>query len=507
MKILLINTNREQSPWPVIPLGLCYMASVLEKNGYEVMLLDLCFVRRPARKIVRAISDFKPQAIGVSLRNIDNVNMCHPHFYLAKIREQVIKTCQNATSVPLVIGGSAVGIDPVNVMHFLGVHYAIAGDGEQALLNWLNFIQEGGSRTFKGENGFYMKAGDGEIEVPEAMIMTHFNDEVWPRPYRWIDFKKYEKMGGTVNLQAKRGCAFNCIYCSYNIIEGKRHRLRDPGDIVDEIEDWLRVANPRCFEFVDSVFNAPESHALAICDELKRRKIESRFTTMGLNPGCLSDGLLTSMREAGFSNSMCSPDAVSDSILKNLRKNFTQKHLIETVALFKKHELRTFWFLILGGPGESEETVRETLDFCVNRIDPRDVIHLTIGFRVFAQTELKEMMLRDKLLERDHDFLAPTFYISPLIEPMKILEMVHKASAKSKNIITYFDMELYDSIKSFSHFIFPFNPPEHSWEHVPNVNDKFDKLTLWKRIHNRHRRRFKKILSRFEGHYYMPIQY
>src|SRR5690606_12284231 len=95
-----------------------------------------------------------------------------------------------------------------------------------------------------------------------------------------------------------------CNYCTYPAVEGKGMRKRPPEEVVDEIERVARTVNPRCFEFIDSTFNLPQSHAIAICEAIIRRGLKVRLTTMGINPLGVSAELLTLMKRAGFHSMM-----------------------------------------------------------------------------------------------------------------------------------------------------------------------------------------------------------
>lgn len=494
MKVLLINTNQEHDPWPVIPLGICYVASFLEQHGHQVELLDLCFVHSTARAVHRAIGHFTPDAVGISIRNIDNVNLCHPYCYLDHLRTDVIDVCHSFSGLPLIIGGSAIGIAPEEIMCLLDVDFAVSGDGGGAMLQWLEYLQ-GGGRDIPANHAFFCRYDDGSVRVPTDCRPEPFLEGLHPRPFRWIDYLAYQRRGATVNVQTKRGCAFQCLYCSYNTIEGRHYRLRQPDDVADEVKTWMEHGYVRGFEFVDSVFNAPLQHAQALCEELIRRKVKTSFTTMGLNPGCLSEELLSVMRRAGFDDFMCSPDSASPLLLENLKKNFNRDDLERASTLFQRYNMRTFWFFILGGPGETRETVLDTLDFCQKAIHPHDIIHITIGFRVFPGTGLEAYLRENGDLGADRRLIQPTFYCSPHISPVDILKLVHDHASRNTNIITYFDMELYDFFRRFNHVLFLGNPPPHSWRQAPVLNVRLSRIGFWDWMHQRHRRRFDRVIN------------
>ena len=111
-----------------------------------------------------------------------------------------------------------------------------------------------------------------------------------------MDMAPYERLGGSYNVQSKRGCPKRCIYCTYNSsLEGHRLRMRDPREVVDEIEQAVLKYRPRTVEFVDSVFNDPPEHARALLEEIIRRPWKADFTAMGVHPRHLDRELLDLM--------------------------------------------------------------------------------------------------------------------------------------------------------------------------------------------------------------------
>ena len=126
MRVLLINSNRFHQPWPVIPFGLCCVASVVEAAGHEVRALDLCFSRRTEREIAEAVREFGPDVVGVSVRNIDNCAGWNTRFLLDEVRDRVIGPLKGAFTGPIVIGGAAVGINAAEMLGFFGKETAHA---------------------------------------------------------------------------------------------------------------------------------------------------------------------------------------------------------------------------------------------------------------------------------------------------------------------------------------------------------------------------------------------
>ena len=485
VNVLLINTNRETSPWPVLPLGLSTVASALKAKGHAVRFLDLCFVPSPPEAIHAALMDFPAEAVGVTVRNIDNVSMLGPRFYLDSIRDEVIAPCRSGSRAPIIIGGSAVGISPAAMMDHFGVDFALAGEGETSMDRWLECLKMG-NRDFTAIPGLYHRGPDGSIHAPGRVSREPVDGLRHPRPYEWVDYRRYRRRGALAGIQTKRGCPFECIYCAYGLIEGCGPRLRDPEDIVDEMEGWNRAVHPPGFDFVDSVFNHPEAHAVSLCEAIVKRGIRTRLTTMDLNPGPVSEELVAVMRAAGFSRLMSSPDSASPAMLERLKKNFTVDDLIRAAGRLRAGGLRVFWFFTFGGPGESPDTIRETLDFCGRHLPPGDVVLFSIGFRISPGTALAQIAREEGVVGPDDALFRPAFYCAPETPPSLILRMIHQAGRSHPGFLTPLDFGIYEGIQRAFQWVVPFYQPRSDWTKLPELNSRLNALGILPWLRRRH---------------------
>jgi hypothetical protein len=233
--------------------------------------------------------------------------------------------------------------------------------------------------------------------------------------YRLLDVEAYRACGTPYPVQSKRGCSLRCSYCVYNKLEGRHYRLRDPVDVVDEIER-AAAAGVREVEFVDSTFNIPEEHALMLCAELERRRPNVALSTMGLNPIGVNERMAESMARAGFTNVMCSVESASDAILLSLGKGYTRRDVERTVKVVKNTNMAAYWFFLLGAPGETLDTVKETLNFCAAHIPAHHVVQLSTGIRVLPGTPLERMCRDSGRISADDSLLKPYFYVSPTLD-------------------------------------------------------------------------------------------
>src|SRR5215207_9332095 len=152
MKVLLINPNREQVPWPAIPVGLCTVASATARAGHDVNVLDLAFSKQPGKDTLRRVRKEQPDVIGVTIRNIDNCNFELPHFYLQEIRDQVLQVAREARpAAKIVIGGSAVNVSPADCFDYLQADYALVGEGELAMVELCEALEQ--RRPLSGVSG------------------------------------------------------------------------------------------------------------------------------------------------------------------------------------------------------------------------------------------------------------------------------------------------------------------------------------------------------------------
>jgi anaerobic magnesium-protoporphyrin IX monomethyl ester cyclase len=405
VNILLISQNQEKVPYPVLPIGLCYVAEALEKAGHRVSVVDLCF----DGDVRRGFAGSSPDLIGIGVRNMDNCDYWRPKNFIPDVR-RLVETCRGLSRAPILIGGSAVSVMPAEILKAVGADYAITGDGERAAVEFAAALARGedprplpGVCSLSGET----------VRVNPQNRVPALDVNLPPRMYRWVDVRPYLKYEGVYPLQSKRGCALKCIYCTYTNIEGKLYRMKSGEHMADEIQDVMENSPVRDFEFVDSTFNLPESHALDICDAVIRRKLGARFIGSGLNPVSVSETLLERMKTAGFSSLICTAESASDRVIGNLQKGFTRKHIERIAVLTRRVGLRTLWIFLVGGPGETRETVLETLDFFHRHAAPGDVAFVSNGIRIYPNTAMSRIALAEGVIRSDAELVEPTFYFSP----------------------------------------------------------------------------------------------
>jgi radical SAM superfamily enzyme YgiQ (UPF0313 family) len=408
MKILLVQANKSEGMVPVFPLGLAYLAGSLHKMGHEIRSFDLPFQRDYKQGLNKAIAEFCPDVIGVSLRNLDNQRYSAPVSFLPEARE-VVKICQESSQAKIIVGGSGFSIAPEQLLDYLGLDLGIAGEGEEALIHLLQSIDEGSG--FGNIPGVVMRC-QGKTEMVKPCQIEDLDS--LELPSRGIfEPKKYIQEGAVLNVRTKRGCPFKCIYCTTPQIEGNRMRIATPRKVVDELEMLKKDYGADEFYFTDNIFNYPAEHAESICREIISRGLDIKWQCI-VNPCTLSKELLQLMKEAGCHGFTLGIESGSPQIIRNLHKNFTVEQVRQSCIYCHKLSINHNCSILFGGPGENRKTVEETVSL-MERLRPSSV-SITVGIRVYPNTELARIARDDGILDVHSDLLSPTFYLSPEIK-------------------------------------------------------------------------------------------
>ncbi|HUT30618.1 MAG TPA: radical SAM protein [Sedimentisphaerales bacterium] len=414
--LTLINTNR-MTP-PIGPLGLEYVAGAARAAGIKVDVVDLCLADDPAAALKNYFASSQPRLVGLSFRNVDDCFWPRADWFLPKLAETV-RELRSMTDAPIVLGGVGFSIFPERIVEYVGADFGIRGDGEQATVALLDELK--GTRSFDRVGGL-IRREDGRIVA---------NRPLWPAPLSLptkrdaIDNLAYFKAGGQCGLETKRGCNRRCIYCADPLSKGATIRPRDPAEVADEAEALLSQGID-VLHLCDSEFNVPDSHALAVCEEFIRRALGRRirwYTYMAVVP--FDAELAGAMAGAGCVGIDFTGDTACPSMLKAYRQMHVKEDLASAVRLCRDNGIAAMIDLLLGGPGETPETVAETIEF-IRQIAP-DCAGAPVGVRVYPCTEMARIVEAEgppednpnihRKYDGPVDLLKPTFYISRTLGP------------------------------------------------------------------------------------------
>lgn len=366
MRLLLVSANRERLPSRVLPVGLLTVASAARAR-HEVSLVDLCFEPEVEPALADAIDRFRPDVVGLGLRNLHTNNYDGTEQLLAGY-EAIGKTVRELTAAPIVLGGSGFSLRPAAILERLGAQHGVVGEGELALPRLLDALAEGRaapSLLIEGpRDPALARLARRQPEGAARYALDHV-----PLPaFDLADRRYFFEGDGTVSVQTKRGCAFACSYCDYPDLEGNMIRLRDPNAVADEVEGWLRVPGVRSLFFVDSVFNVPKWHALAVCRALIERDLRLPWLCYA-SPAGLDEELVAAMSRAGCVGVEIGSDTGTEESLRRLRKPFDLAAIRRAHQLFATYGIRDCHTFVVGAEHEDVCETERTLRF-VEELDP-----------------------------------------------------------------------------------------------------------------------------------------
>jgi radical SAM superfamily enzyme YgiQ (UPF0313 family) len=236
----------------------------------------------------------------------------------------------------------------------------------------------------------------------------------------FIDNRSYFKNGGQCGVETKRGCNRRCIYCADPLAKGTKLRLRNPSEVVKEIQSLLSQGI-NVFHFCDSEFNIPRSHAYAVCEEFNKHSLGNKIRWYAyMSPTPFDKELAHKMAKAGCAGIDFTGDSACPSMLKTYQQLHNKEDLASVVRLCRLYNIAVMIDLLLGGPGETPQTVKETIEF-IKKINP-DCAGAALGIRIYPNTGIEKIVTEELNTGTDGniyrkytgpiDLFQPTFYIS-----------------------------------------------------------------------------------------------
>jgi len=403
MKILLISANTEQINMPVLPLGMACIGAAVQDAGHEVNTLNLMMARDIRGLLRETITGFSPDVIGISVRNIDDQMMEPPNFLLDAVK-MVVSECRSLSDAPIVLGGAGYSIFPRRVLEYLEADMGIQGEGEKSFVMLLERLEhKADTSQIPGlclpEIGLLKKNQPVKDldHHPQPLLNVHLllpsglkNEEIW------------------FPVQTRRGCAMDCSYCSTASIEGRLLKKHSVGRAVDIIRQYAN-AGIKNFFFVDNTFNFPLSYAKALCDRIITEGLNIRWRCI-LYPWKIDDELVEKMAQAGCKEVSLGFESGSESILKRMNKRYTPDDVRRISKMLGKQQIHRMGFLLLGGPGETKDSVEQSLYFAESL--ETEAMKITSGIRIYPDTALHRIAVDEGILEPDEDLLFPKFYMA-----------------------------------------------------------------------------------------------
>lgn len=343
---------RDENLGFVPPLSLLIVAALMEREGVEVDLIDMEAEGLSYSETLERIRVFAPDLLGFT------VTTWSFHSVLSWINK-----FKSDTEIPVLVGGEHLRLYPRETMSHNAIDFCIVGEAELPLPEFIRAFREGSA--FEGIKSLGFRK-NGNIVVDRTIQYVEDLDSV-PFPARHlIKNERYENVlsrkKNFTALISSRGCPFNCAFCTHN---HQKYRARTPENVVDEIEYNLKLYNIRDFDIYDSTFTADEQRVIRICEEIRRRRLEVGFTVRS-RVDVVSKKMIDSLKSAGCHTILYGIESSNPDILKMMNKRISPELVMETVNYTKRQGIKTLGFFLFGFPGETRQTIEDTITFSLN---------------------------------------------------------------------------------------------------------------------------------------------
>ncbi|OGS13411.1 MAG: hypothetical protein A2234_04095 [Elusimicrobia bacterium RIFOXYA2_FULL_58_8] len=333
-------------------LGLAYLHAVIEKAGYLVETRNFNNDDMAASETEMAadMRRFRPDFLLVQIFTMNRVSSCR----LIKMAREILP------EVNIIIGGVHASIFYEQLLQNFAVDCAVIGEGEETIVELLAALSSG--KTPAGVKGTAYKENGVIVKNHDRPLIEDLDSIPFPRHELFITPKT--EMACVLTT---RGCPFRCSFCCLHTISHRRFRKRSVDNVVAEVEYILKTfKNIDTIQFADDTFTLDQPRAIAFCKEIIKRNIKVKFLCSArVNPASIE--LFRLMERAGFVGMGFGLETGSAKLLQSIHKNITREDVLETFRMLKGINIKVVTYLMVGFPGETRDTVAETIDL-VNKL-------------------------------------------------------------------------------------------------------------------------------------------
>ena len=370
MKVTFLNPPQTNSKYKFLgvvapSLGIGYMAAVLEKNGYDVDVLDASALELTYDEIGKEILKRKPDIVSISALT--------PTIGVALDSADKIKQVKPDTIV--VLGGYHPTSEFKSVLAEPSVDVVVRGEGEYTLLELVQTVEAGGDLRNVSGLAFHDETDCSLVLTPDRPVIQDLDELPFPA-FHLFPMEKYRILNITTNVATiitTRGCPMQCSFCSSAALHGDKLRRRSYQNVCDEIELRLKEENIDTIAFMDDTFTLNKRFVRDFCQEIKRRNLKFWW-------GCtsrvdsLDEELLQTMKDAGCITIFIGVESADQQVLEKMNKNITVSKTEKAFRLARKVGIRTIASCVIGMPEDTKRTINKTLDF-VKKLNPNYALY------------------------------------------------------------------------------------------------------------------------------------
>ncbi len=440
MRVLFVQTPSVEgaSSQRVYPIGIVTLAGAIMDKGHEASLLDMNLEPDGFGALKAALLEYSPDVVAFSLRNIDplankNTSLVIPFIAAVKMAKAL------APKAKLVAGGTGFSLFAKRLMLELPeLDYGIRGEAEEGFPALLDNIDS----PVNIAGLCHRKNGEVLLEpVAEGIDMNSYT----PPPRDLLDPARYLSINSFVpamGIETKRGCPLGCAYCVYPALQGRTHRMRNPADVVNEMEVLYKEYGVERFHFTDPVINLPAEHLDEICKELIKRKLSIKWD------GFMREDRLTKKSVALYERAGCecfsfSPDGLSEHAMRVLKKGLSIEQVIRAAEMVSETGTLGVYHFMVNVPGENSDTVDESIATLEKLYDiharSKNLGTLVLNnIRILPGTVIEAEALKDGTITKETDLLYPVYYNPAPYDALRYrLETIHTV----KNLFMWHEVD------------------------------------------------------------------
>ncbi len=345
---------------PFTPLGLGYLAAVLEKNGYEVDVIDCQASGIRFEEAKAELSKRKPDVVGLTSTTLTYKSALR----IIQIAKEV---CPNCLAL---IGGVHVTFWDENALKECPqLDVVVRKEGENTFLELVQKLEA--DESFDDVVGITYRKGEEIVRTPDRPYIEDLDSLPFPAHHLW-PLDRLKKYGDVMfPLMTSRGCVFWCEFCSAVRMFGRKFRMRSAKNVVDEIEHIHKTYGANTFTFYDDAFTVDQSRVEEICREIHARNLKITWDC-GTRVDMVTKELLQKMKDAGCIAVWFGVEAGSQQVIDAMGKGFTANRTKKAFKMAKDVGLMTIASVVFGFPGETRESAMATVKL-VEEIDPDDI--------------------------------------------------------------------------------------------------------------------------------------
>ncbi len=367
------------------PLGLAYVASFLEKNGFNVKIID-CSLGKSYEELIRILKRENPDVIGIT----STTPVYESALKVAKdIKKELPETI-------VVIGGSHVTALPEEVMKTGLFDFGVLGEGELTMLELCEELKKTDGKNVKKVKGIVYRKENKIYFTGKREFIRNLDDIPFPAWHLLPKLSEYSPTPASYKklpqgiIMTTRGCPFRCRFCD-NAVFGCSYRERSPENVLDEIDLLVEKFGIKDLKFFDDTLTLNRKRVYKICDGMKERGYDFQWSCLS-RVDKVSEEMLRKIKDSGCWQILFGIESGDPRVLKSLNKGITIEQSMAAVKYAKSVGLSIRCDFLLGTPAETSESMKKTLEFA-KKLNP-DFAHFN-KFTPFPGTEFYKMLTKE----------------------------------------------------------------------------------------------------------------